>query len=653
MSQKNYFSIAYATRILIVLLDLFFCTVAYFGATLLRFNFSLPQGFSFEENLGGFAILMVLKLIAFKYFKTYSGIIRFTGEQDVKRVFYALSASSGVALLLSLLTFFPENIFFSKSILIIDYVLSLFHLVAYRIIMRIVFGYRHRIYKNKSVNVAIFGAGYCGHITKRTIEAHKGSQQKIVAFFDDNAMVNRKSLDGVSVYNPKVYLSKAIKKYNIHKVIIAIEKLSLDRKNEFIDQCLEAGIEVMQVPPVEKWLDGELQVNQIRNVKIEDLLHRDPIQLNVDNISKELNNKVILVTGAAGSIGSEMCRQIIKYSPKELLALDQAESPLVDLHIELEEKNTGNKITPIVADIRDKERLEAMFHEYQPDVIFHAAAYKHVPMMERHPVESVKVNVLGVKNVADLAIKYQAQKFVMVSTDKAVNPTNVMGATKRIAEIYTQSLDKFFSESGHTRFVTTRFGNVLGSNGSVVPRFTKQIEAGGPITVTHPEITRFFMTIPEACQLVLEAGSMGKGGEIYLFDMGKPVKIVDLAKRLIKLSGLKLDKDIKIEYVGLREGEKLYEELLNNDENTIPTHHPKIMAGIVREYEFEEVKRKINQLIQSVNARDDFKVVRYMKEIVPEFISNQSKFEVLDKELKEVIQKGGYVENKAVLNSPK
>jgi FlaA1/EpsC-like NDP-sugar epimerase len=378
-------------------------------------------------------------------------------------------------------------------------------------------------------------------------------------------------------------------------------------------------------------VNGELSLNQIKKVRIEDLLERDPIELQNDNIKAQLESKCILVTGAAGSIGSELVRQIVKYYPSKLILIDQAETPLADFKLEMENRFSYIKFKFVIADVRDRERIENEFITEAPDIVFHVAAYKHVPMMEEHPSEAVLTNVGGTRNLANLACAYKVEKFVMISTDKAVNPTNVMGASKRLAEIYVQSLN-YTNQSG-TKFITTRFGNVLGSNGSVIPLFRKQIENGGPITVTHPEITRYFMTIPEACQLILEAGSMGHGGEIYIFDMGKDVKIVDLARKMIRLSGFVPDKDIKIKFTGLRPGEKIREELLNSKEGTLPTHHAKIMVAQVRRYDFEEVGPQIEKLISVGKQGDEKNTVLLMKTIVPEFVSNNSRFEALDKQV--------------------
>jgi FlaA1/EpsC-like NDP-sugar epimerase len=393
---------------------------------------------------------------------------------------------------------------------------------------------------------------------------------------------------------------------------------------------LDRGVVVKALPPVDKWVEGEFAMNQIHNVKIEDLLGREVIQMNNKRIGEEISGKVILVTGAAGSIGSEIVRQLIAYFPAKLVLVDQAESALYDLEYELAGKVPTNvQLIVNVADVSDTRRVSKIFNNHQPDIIFHAAAYKHVPLMENNPYEAIKTNVIGTRILAELASEVGVEKFVMVSTDKAVNPTNVMGATKRLAEMYTQSMNQL--EGVKTKFIATRFGNVLGSNGSVIPLFKKQIERGGPVTVTHPEITRYFMTIPEACELVLEAATMGQGGEVFVFDMGESVKIIDLAKKMITLSGLRVDKDIEIRYTGLRPGEKLYEELLNNDENTLPTHHPKILIAEVNTPSYAYMEVATNDLNQLLSAGDNNAIVSKIKEIIPEYKSNNSVFETLDK----------------------
>jgi FlaA1/EpsC-like NDP-sugar epimerase len=423
-------------------------------------------------------------------------------------------------------------------------------------------------------------------------------------------------------------LDDLLRSNQVFDMIISIQNITPQHKQSIIEKCLSYDVRILNVPPVTSWINGELSLKQIKKIKIEDLLERDPIRLDAELIRTQLTDKTILITGGAGSIGSEIARQIIPFKPKYLVIVDQAESPLYDLELELSERFRWKKFETVLGDIRQGERMERIFKAFKPEVIFHAAAYKHVPVIENNPSEAVLTNVEGTKTIADLAVKYNVEKFVMVSTDKAVNPTSIMGATKRIAEIYCQSLNLH----GNTRFVTTRFGNVLDSNGSVIPRFKKQIDEGGPVTVTHPEITRYFMTIPEACQLVLEAGAMGKGGEIFIFDMGSSIRIADLAKKMIKLSGLSLGKDIQIVFTGLRPGEKIYEELLADKETTLPTHHKKIMIAKVREYNFEDFDKNILQLIDLFKLQNNEAIVNKMKEMLPEYVSANSMYEKLDKE---------------------
>ena len=437
-----------------------------------------------------------------------------------------------------------------------------------------------------------------------------------------------KKLEGINIYRSSG-LEQLLQRRTIDRLIIAKRDLPAERKREVVELGLKYDIAVLEVPRFESWINGELSVRQIRKVNIEDLLERDTIKLNEEELSKQILNKSVLVTGAAGSIGSEIVRQLTRFKPSKIVLFDQAESPLYDIELELREEFQFFDAEIVIGDMRDKERMENVFSVLRPDLVYHAAAYKHVPMMENNPSEAIKTNVFGTANVAELAVRYGAERFVMVSTDKAVNPTNVMGASKRIAEIYIQSLDK----KSKTSFITTRFGNVLGSNGSVIPRFKRQIEAGGPVTVTHPEITRYFMTIPEACQLVLQAGALGNGGEIFVFDMGESVKIVDLARKMIKLSGYKLGNDINISFTGLRPGEKLYEELLNVKENTLPTVHPRIMIAKVREYSHSEVVELVSEFHPYLQEKDNFGIVRHMKVMVPEFRSKNSVYEQLDKEM--------------------
>lgn len=451
----------------------------------------------------------------------------------------------------------------------------------------------------------------------------------MIAFLDDNPKLHNKSVEGVKIYSSDFdYTSLSSNPSNI-EMIIAINNFRGIKKQEIIERCLQNNTIVKIMPPVSAWINGEFNPKNMKSVRIEDLLEREPIKLSKKKINSELRNQIILITGAAGSIGSEIARQCIHFSPKKIILLDQAETPLFNIQNEL---SKIQNVEIVVADVCNTARLEQIFDHFKPSYVFHAAAYKHVPMMEDNPYEAINTNVFGTQNIANLSVKYKVNKFVFVSTDKAVNPSNIMGASKRIAEIYVQSLDaKLQLESDkHTRFVTTRFGNVLGSNGSVIPLFKKQIETGGPITVTHPEITRYFMTIPEACQLVLEAGVTGKGGEIYVFDMGESVKIVDLARKMVKLSGLVINKDIRIKFTGLRPGEKLKEELLNDLENTIGTHNPKIMIARVPNYNYLEVKKLISDLYQDKDNLKNSTLVKTMKKIVPEYISNNSVYEKLD-----------------------
>jgi len=518
------------------------------------------------------------------------------------------------------------------SIIIIEFLLSVFIMITGRLLVKVTYNELKNPSGDKS-GVIIYGAGEAGLITKRTLDRDKGTRYKVVAFVDDSKNKAGKKLEGIPIFHSS-RLEELQQNYEVKHLIIAIQNISSIRKQQIVDTCLKYNTRILNVPPVKSWINGELSFKQIRKLNIEDLLGRDPIQLDLAKLRTELGGKVVLVTGAAGSIGSEIVRQIIAFRPKLIVMVDMAESPLYDLELEVTEHpfDRNSRIESVIGDIRNIDRMRNVFKTFKPDIVYHAAAYKHVPVMENNPSESILNNVLGTCILADLAVEFHVPKFVMVSTDKAVNPTNIMGATKRIAEIYCQSLN---NHNPITRFITTRFGNVLGSNGSVIPRFKKQIEMGQPITVTHPEVTRFFMTIPEACQLVLEAGAMGKGGEIFIFDMGESVNIADLAKKMIRLSGLELGKDIQIIYSGLRPGEKLYEELLASEENTIPTHHQKIMIAKVKEYNFETISNDINDLIALFNAQNNEMIVKKMKEIVPEFISQNSVYEKLDEKINE------------------
>lgn len=613
-------------RWIIFFIDLVICFFSIVIAFLVRFNFSVPKELSTEAIYFVFYTILGIRLVSFLISGTYKGIVKHTSSKDSQRIFVTITSGSLLFVIINLIYFYGINDTFPLpfSIIIIDYMSTLFLMITLRLLFKALYSEIINPYREKR-SVIIFGAGESGIITKRTLDRDAGLKYKVLAFIDDDEKKEGKTLEGIHIVGFNK-LDELLSKNDVAQLIISVQHLSPERKKKLVDSCLNYDTKVLTVPPVTDWINGELSFKQIKKIQIEELLEREPISLNIENIKTQLTNKTILVTGAAGSIGSETVRQVIQFQPKKIILLDQAESPLYDMEMELKDEFDSLSYEIVIGDIRNIDRLENVFKTFQPQIVFHAAAYKHVPMMENNPSESILTNVLGTKNLADLAVKYHVEKFVMISTDKAVNPTNVMGASKRIAEIYTQSLGK----TVQTKFITTRFGNVLGSNGSVIPRFRQQIENGGPVTITHPEITRFFMTIPEACQLVLEAGTSGNGGEIFIFDMGESVKIIDLAKKMIKLSGLTLDKDIKITFTGLRPGEKLYEELLANEENTLPTHHKQIMIAKVAAYDFDFINEQIKALIQSFETQDNRLIVKQMKQLVPEFKSNNSIYEELD-----------------------
>lgn len=617
-------------RWVIMVIDLSIILFSVCLAFFLRFNFSLEHIIRFEP-LAGITITILAALISTLITKSYAGIVRYTGIEDGIRIIRTEILSVSILLMVNLIYYYNySHNLLPYSVIFISFFISSLFLYQYRLIVKTVFAY----YKADTVTklpVAIFGAGVAGFLTKQAIEADLTNQYKLVAFLDDNVKKQSKQINGTRIYNYS-RLDALVKQHQIKKIIIAVKDLSFERKNEIVDDALKHNIKVSYVPSFEKWLKNDWDVAEIRDINIEDLLGREVISLNNELIEEQIVNKVICITGGAGSIGSELARQILSFKPKMLILVDQAESPLYDIERELRPKATQSKLIVFIADICNRQRMQNIFREFRPDTLFHAAAYKHVPMMESNPSEAITVNIFGTRTLADLAVEFKVKKFVMISTDKAVNPTNVMGCTKRIAEIYVQSLNQHIARLGlkGTSFITTRFGNVLGSNGSVIPIFREQLMKGGPITVTHPEITRYFMTIPEACELVIEAGVMGHGGEIFIFDMGKPVKIFDLAKRMIELSGKIVNKEIDIVFTGLREGEKLYEELLNNSENTIPTHHEKILKAKVSEHMFDDTVRYLELLEDLIHDRNELKMVALMKEMVPEYKSNYSKFEVLD-----------------------
>ncbi len=610
--------------------DILIAAILFMFAYLIRFNFELHGLYKFNALLQLPYAIMVY-LVGFMIWRPFSGIIRHTNLTDTVKIIKSISFA---AFTLAIVTYFTQqtnpkyltNVPF--SVILIHYFLCAFFLINSRFLIKLIF---HKITRPRLMkkNVLIYGAGSLGLITKNSINQDRNSIYRIIGFIEDNASFHNKIIEGRKVYSSTKALSRNfIKKQKVDEVIIAIQNISVSRKRKIVNVCLNRDLKVKTVPPVEKWLNGQLDVNKINDIKIEDLLGRDSILLDKKNISDGVEGRKVLITGAAGSIGSEIVHQLISFHPGSLILLDKAESELFNLNNEIKTIKNGNTIHTVIADISDRKRMAYIFDKYRPEVIFHAAAYKHVPLMEDNPYEAVKVNVGGTINMADLAVQYDVKKFVMISTDKAVNPTNVMGASKRMAEIYTRCRDKL---AGKTQFITTRFGNVLGSNGSVIPLFKRQIENGGPLTVTHPDIRRYFMTIQEACQLVLEAAFMGKGGEIFVFDMGESVKIIDLAKKMIKLSGLMLGKDIEIEITGLRAGEKLHEELLAHKEITKPTHHPKIMIAEVKQYDYDKTLANINKLIASIDDTSDDLLVKKMKSLIPEYISNNSVYSKWDK----------------------
>ncbi|MES2557555.1 MAG: nucleoside-diphosphate sugar epimerase/dehydratase [Bacteroidota bacterium] len=615
-------------RWIIILLDLGLSAVSLFIAYVIRFDLKADKQLwvsEWEILSKSILVFFVVRFATFYFLKIHKGIVRHTSTVDFRRLFIAVSISSSIFLVLGIFRyyFYDGYFLFPSSVLIMEYLICFFLMTVARFAVKL--WYLESV-KNKEehVRILLYGAGISGLIAKRTIERDIRLNYKIIGFIDDNKKIVGTRLEGIPVYHTSS-LEKLLKEEKITQVIIAIQDPEEENRGNVVRACLEAGVEIRKVPSVKSWINGEFSTKQISKVRIEDLLGRKPIVLNQQKLAAELTGKVVLVTGAAGSIGGGLVLQIAEYKPKLLVLLDQAESPLYELQFEMRQLFPDCPIEVVIGDIRNKERMAKLFEAFRPSWVFHAAAYKHVPMMEDNPSEAVLTNVKGTKHLVDLAQQYEVFKFVMISTDKAVNPTNVMGASKRIAEIIAQDSN----QHGKTQFITTRFGNVLGSNGSVIPLFKRQIEQGGPITVTDERVTRFFMTIPEACQLVLEAGVMGNGGEIFVFDMGESVKIIDLAKNMIRLSGLELGKDIEIQFTGLRPGEKLYEELLNAAENALPTHHPKILKAKIRESDTDQITQ-IETLIQAVSATPNMEVVQAMKHIVPEFISNNSEFSVLD-----------------------
>ena len=617
---------------LVLLFDCCLFFISYWIYVLIKYIYHLEH-LNIHNEMIHFIPIFVIFLINVFIFGSYQGLVRYSGFGDIKKIGYVCVGTFIMAFMSKsiLVKYIPLNLihkwFLSHTEVCFVSMLVFASMTMSRLIIRRIYN-ENISHKQVFLNTIIYGAGDAGIITKNVIEQDTSCHYNILAFIDSSNNKIGKTINGIPVYDTKKVLNKEfLSKNNVKVIILAIPSLSNEQRKDIINNMVDLGVNIKSVPHLNKWIDNSLKANQIEDIKIEDLLGREPITLGKENITVGLHGKVIMVTGAAGSIGSETCRQVLHYKPQRLILLDQAESPLYDIQFELRNNEPYRSMNIpmdfIIGNVKDNIKMREVFSKYKPNIVYHAAAYKHVPLMEEFPYEAVFVNVLGTKNIADLAMEFNVEKFVMISTDKAVNPTNVMGATKRIAEIYTQS-----RKSDNTTFVTTRFGNVLGSNGSVIPLFKKQLANGGPLTVTDRNIIRYFMTIPEACSLVLEAGVMGEKEDIFVFDMGEPVKIYDLAKKMIKLSG----KDgIEIEITGLRPGEKLYEELLSTKENTIPTEHAKIMRAKVHRYTEEEVNESINKLIELIQTSDDFKIVAQMKKIVPEFISNNSIYSCLDK----------------------
>ena len=619
----------------ILLLDCFLVFINGYVALFLTRQHAFHCNAMFVSNSWGILITVFIYAISFKLFHTYHGIVRYSTFHDLVNISTATTSAAivsyGVSKLLRYLdvTAVALSNFYGQFVILVGVTLGMFVI---RVAVKFMFELS-RTDERGATNIFIYGVLEGGISLAKSVFNQDVKHYILKGFISPNGDFVGQRLLGVRVYSDDLNLVKTLNENEIHAIMVSpLQTDHFREKQELISALTDVGIKIMVMNQSEEW-DGKspLSHERMRDIEIEDLLPRDKIDVDMDAIGQNLRKKRILITGAAGSIGSEMVRQIAKYNPAEMVLIDQAESPMHDVRLYMAEHHPKTKCYTIVGSITNKKFMETIFESHKPDYVLHAAAYKHVPMMEDNPAMAVQNNIAGTRVIADLAVKYRTSKFVMISTDKAVNPTNVMGCSKRICEIYCQSLNQAIVDGkvdGITQFVTTRFGNVLGSNGSVIPIFREQIKNGGPITVTDPEMVRYFMLIPEACKLVLEAGTMGKGGEIYVFDMGKPVKIVNLAKRMIKLSGAK---NIDIVFTGLRDGEKLYEEVLASAENTLPTDHPKIMRAKVREYDYAVAVENEERLLKQSYTFDDMEIVRIMKEIVPEFKSNNSKYEVLDK----------------------
>ncbi len=621
---NRYVNKHYLPRGIILSFDISVIAVSLFMAHLLanRLNFSFSES---DYILWQLAFTLPVYLLGIIFFRPFTDVIRHSTLESTLKIFFALTFSAGFLIMAGFFISYTSVLFIPLTIIILQYLISFGMILVSRLLIRSVY---HTFFRFQQIdkNIVIYGAGSLGQMAYKVIINNRELKARVVAFIDDNKSLHNKCIFDVPVYSMDKAFQSIFAEKKVSELIIAISqpKLHKSNKRKVIDLCIEKGIHVKEVPRVSKWINGGLNANKFRKINIEDLLGRDSVQLDRNKIREGLKNATVLITGAAGSIGSEIARQLIAFKAKEVILLDNAESPLYNLQNEIIIANNNPVFKILIGDVTNKQQLRKIFEKYSPSIVFNAAAYKHVPLMEEFPCEAIRVNVGGTKNLADLSIEFGVKKFVFISTDKAVNPTNVMGATKRISEIYIQSIAQ--NDGIATQFITTRFGNVLGSNGSVVPLFKKQIEAGGPVTLTHKDICRYFMTIPEASQLVLEAGFMGNGGEIFVFDMGEPIKIYDLAKKMIALSGLVADKDIEIKIIGLRPGEKLYEELLNNKEQVLPTYNDKIMIAKIEEHDYEEVNYAVSRIIESVDELSKHDLIACMKDIVPEFTSMNSEY---------------------------
>lgn len=635
-------SIGYLPRWMVLMLDVVLCLVAYVLAYQLAYHYYYFQFADIElYKITNILITLGFQIVWFWVFHTYSGIVRYSTFVDITKLLSAIIAN-----IVSLFIVYYVSVSFIGDGLFLRLGILLYGVFAFLLLMflRVSVKTLYDVFvvsSGRTMPVVVYGTKSAGISIAKMLRAETNSRYRVVGFVDDKKNQN-KEIFGLPIYSTNnADLMYLLDKKKIKAVVISPLKLTESIVSSELNMFADAGLQLLMIPKLTNYKEGDevegFNVERnLRKIQIEDLLGRKPIEIDKIPIGKMISGKVVMITGAAGSIGSEIVRQLSMFNPRKLVLLDNAETPLHNIKLELTEKFCNIEYAFVIADVRMRDRIESVFAEMHPNVVFHAAAYKHVPLMEDNPSECVIANVKGTCNVADMAVKYGVSSFVMVSTDKAVNPTNVMGCSKRVAEIYVQSLAKKLALQGGktTRFITTRFGNVLGSNGSVIPLFRQQIEKGGPVTVTHPDIIRYFMTIPEACQLVLEAGTIGNGGEIFVFDMGMPVKIADLAKKMIRLSGLEPGVDIKIEYTGLRPGEKLYEELLNDEELVKPTSHDKIMIANVREYDYDEMLPMYNKLFEYGKSNQDYLVVRTMKEMVPEYKSQNSVYQKIDSELK-------------------